>query len=615
MEQKQNLNNDQSSYDFIIVGSGAGGGPLAANLVEAGFRVLLLEAGTDHHCAYYDIPIMQARASEDDEMRWDFFVRHYSADSVQREDSKFTEKEGGVLYPRGATLGGSTATNAMVNVYPHNRDWDFIAQLTGNEDWNAEAMRERYIRIENWKGPDVDQQKPAVPDDESRHGFRGWLNVSRANPQLAGREPRFLDIINAIEETSRERYKTPEDILLPNDPNDWRFISKAGEGMSFVPVAVGDGNRNGARERIVAALHRYPERLTIQYGALVKKVIFEGNRACGIEYLSGKHLYRADPKATEATQDPQSFKVFAEKEVILAAGAFNTPQILKLSGIGPREELESLGIDVVVDAPGVGENLQDRYEVGVVYQLKEEYGLFREATLNVPKKGQPGDPLFQEWMNDRGGPYSTNGSLAAFITRSSVAEEDPDLFILALPISFKGYYPGYSGESAELHDRLTFVVLKAHTKNTSGSVILTSTDPRDRPYINFRYFEEGNDAEGKDMQGVIEGIEIARGIASRLDEMIKMELIPGKEVNGEAGLSEFVHREAWGHHASCTCKMGTDDDPMAVLDGDFCVRGVEGLRVVDASIFPKIPGFFIVSAVYMISERASDVLIRQYGGQ
>ncbi|REC47505.1 GMC family oxidoreductase [Chryseobacterium pennipullorum] len=609
---EENNKSEHRTYDFIIVGSGAGGGPLAANLVEEGFSVLILEAGTDHSCDYYNIPIMQGRASEDAEMRWDFFVRHYASDTVQAKDSKFMKSNDGVLYPRGATLGGSTATNAMVNVYPHNSDWDHLARLTGNEDWNAEAMRHRYIRIENWQGPDVDRQKPAAPHDGSRHGFEGWLKVSRANPELAGREPRFLDIINAMEEISREKYQTPADTALPNDPNDWRFVSSGGEGMSFVPVAVGDGTRNGARERILSALQKYPDRLTIRYGSLVKKVIFEGNRAYGVEYLSGKHLYSADPKASEALPEPKIFQAFASKEVIIAAGAFNTPQILKLSGIGPREELESHGINVVVDSPGVGENLQDRYEVGLVYQLKEEYSLFKEATLDVPEKGQPGDPLFREWSNTKGGPYSTNGSLAAFITKSSIAEEDPDLFILALPISFKGYYPGYSGESAELHDRLTFVILKAHTKNKSGFVQLRSADPRERPAINFRYFEEGNDTEGKDMQGVVEGIEIAREIADRLGTMIKTELIPGKDADSRAALSEFVHNEAWGHHASCTCKIGADHDPMAVLDGDFRVRGTEGLRVVDASVFAKIPGFFIVSAVYMISERASDVLIRKY---
>jgi choline dehydrogenase len=319
---------DEARFDFVIVGSGAGGGPLAANLAEAGFRVLLLEAGTDHQCSYYDVPIMQARASEDEEMCWDFFVRHYSSDEAQRRDSKFIDREDGVLYPRGATLGGSTAVSALVTVYPHNSDWDRLAEITGDSDWNADAMRRRFERIEQWQGPDVDPSRPAVPGDGSRHGFDGWLKVRRADPKLAGREPWFLDIIGAIEETSRERFGTPPEVPLPNDPNDWRIVSERREGMSFIPVAVGDGVRNGARERILAAQRAHPDRLTIRYKALVTRVQFEGDLAVGVEYLAGEHLYDADPGVARAHEPPSKHQVFAAREVILAGGAFNTPQIL-----------------------------------------------------------------------------------------------------------------------------------------------------------------------------------------------------------------------------------------------------------------------------------------------
>jgi choline dehydrogenase len=159
---------------------------------------------------------------------------------------------------------------------------------------------------------------------------------------------------------------------------------------------------------------------------------------------------------------------------------------------------------------------------------------------------------------------------------------------------------------------LTFAVLKGHTKNRAGSVRLRSTDPRERPQIEFRYFEEGSDAAGEDLKGVIDGIEIAREVAGRLGGIVKEEFAPGEDAVTREVLVDFVRAEAWGHHASCTCKIGDDDDPMAVLDGNFRVRGVRGLRVVDASVFPRIPGFFIASAVYMVSEKASDVLIRQH---
>jgi choline dehydrogenase len=604
----QDLKAGDARHDFIIVGSGAGGGPLAANLADAGFSVLLIEAGSDHRCPYYDIPIMQGRASEDAEMRWDFFVRHYDDEAQQRRDPKYVQNREGVLYPRGSTLGGSTAISALVTVYPHNSDWDDLAELTGNDDWSAERMRERFRRIEAWRGRDPDPDRPARPGDASRHGFDGWLGTNRANPGLASREPWFLEIINAIEAESRATYGTADDIILPHDPNDWRFVAERREGMSFIPVAVSGGRRTGARERVLAAQRANPGRLEIRYNTLVTRILFDGKRAVGVAALDGAHLYGADPRMADAHGPGQPVEFRANREVILSGGAFNTPQLLKLSGIGPREELEKFGIEVRVDSPGVGANLQDRYEVGVVHRLVHDFPLFEGAVLDVPGRDGEGDRLFEEWSRDKGGPYSTNGSLAAFIARSSVAGVEPDLFVFALPIDFHGYYPGYSADSARKHDQMTFVVLKGHTENRAGTVTLASADPRDPPAIRFAYFEEGSDAAGHDLRGVIDGINIARRIAKRLG-IVAEETMPGPSVEGEAALADWVRDVAWGHHASCTCAIGRDDDPAAVLDGDFRVRGIEGLRVVDASVFPRIPGLFIASAVYMVSERASDVII------
>lgn len=600
--------NEGAAHDFIIIGSGAGGGPLAANLVEAGFTVLLIEAGSDHRCPYYDVPIMQGRASEDAEMRWDFFVRHYANDTQQRRDPKFVAERGGVLYPRGATLGGSTAISALVTVYPHNSDWDDLAALTGDDDWSADRMRARFQRIEAWRGRDPDPDHPSKPGDASRHGFDGWLKTTRANPKLAGREPWFLDIIGAVEAESRATFGTPDAVVLPNDPNDWRFVSERREGMAFIPVAVDNGNRNGARERILAAQTAHPDRLTIRYNTLATKLLFDGNRAVGVACLDGAHLYAADPNMADAHGPGEPIEFRARQEVILAGGAFNTPQLLKLSGIGPRAELEEHGIDVRLDRPGVGANLQDRYEVGVVHRTVHDYPLFEGATLDVPGRDGKGDRLFREWADNRDGPYSTNGSLAAFIAKSSVAGDEPDLFVFALPVDFHGYYPGYAAESAAKHDRFTMVVLKGHTRNRAGSVRLASTDPRDPPAIDFAYFEEGSDADGADLRGVMDGIAIARRIAARLPDVVAEEVMPGGVVTGDA-VATWVRDNAWGHHASCTCPIGAADDAMAVLDGDFRVRGIDGLRVVDASVFPRIPGLFIASAVYMVSERASDVII------
>lgn len=180
--------------------------------------------------------------------------------------------------------------------------------------------------------------------------------------------------------------------------------------------------------------------------------------------------------------------------------------------------------------------------------------------------------------------------------------------VFALPIDFQGYYPGYSRDLVSHHDRLSVVVLKGQTGNRAGRVSLRSADPRDVPEIRFRYFEEGSGDATADLRGVMDGVAIAREVVGRLGEDIRRELVPGPDVDSDAELAAFVREQSWGHHACGTAKIGPASDPEAVVDGDFRVHGVDRLRVVDASVFPDIPGLFIATAVYMISEKAAEVL-------
>ncbi|MEO1370828.1 MAG: GMC family oxidoreductase, partial [Acidobacteriota bacterium] len=226
--------------------------------------------------------------------------------------------------------------------------------------------------------------------------------------------------------------------------------------------------------------------------------------------------------------------------------------------------------------------------------------------------GQPGDPCLDEWDLEYG-PYESNGSVVAIVRSSSVAADEPDLIIFGLPGDFRGYYPGYSDDAISRHNRFTWAVLKAHTRNQRGSVTLRSADPRDRPDIRFRYFE-GTVGDDLDMQAMVEGVEFVRRINGQYNELASsseamVEVYPGPEVGSSEEIATYVRDQSWGHHACCTAPMGADDDPMAVLDSRFRVRGVERLRVVDASVFPEIPGFFIVTPIYMASEKASDVIL------
>jgi len=622
----------QRDYDFIVVGSGAGGGPLAANLARAGFRVLLLEAGGDP-CAesdlgryMYEVPIFHGLSTEYKECAWNFFVRHYSEDARQKLDSKFVAEQDGVWYPRAGTLGGCTAHNAMITVLPQDSDWNHIAQITGDSSWNAERMNGYFERLENCTY--VPRPGSAIYDaggafsaisellkghDDWKdlhhgHGFGGWLTTSEADPRLALRDGEIvLALLNGIRAALEGEIGNPLLRLVTNfDPNDSRNRRYSPEGIAFTPMAVDHGRRNGPREFLLRTRLDYSNNLEIRMNALATRVLFEGTQAIGVEFMEGPSLYRANANAAAGAPEAVRRTVSA-REVIVAGGAFNSPQLLMLSGVGPREHLESLGLPVIVDLPGVGANLQDRYEVGVVSEWKKPFTLLNGATFAPPEAGAVPDEYFELWQKG-GGVYASNGALVGIIKKSGRQKPDPDLYIFALPGFFKGYFPGYSAQFERFHNRFTWAILKAHTNNTAGRVSLRSPDPRDTPRIEFHYFAEGNDAAGEDLDAVIEGVQFVRKMNSALKEVIGDEQVPGPKVQTREELSRFIQNEAWGHHASCTNKIGADDDPMAVLDSRFRVRGTKGLRVVDASVFPRIPGYFIVSAVYMASEKAFDVI-------
>jgi choline dehydrogenase len=289
--------------------------------------------------------------------------------------------------------------------------------------------------------------------------------------------------------------------------------------------------------------------------------------------------------------------------------ARSTPQLLKLSGIGPAEELREFGIEVRADVPGVGANLQDRYEISVVTDLPRQLDLLAGGAFRPPRPGDTApDPLLAAWRDGKG-PYTPRGGLLAVVASSSSAAPVPDLFVFAVPADFRGYRVGYAEDLGRNKDRLTWVVLKAHTNNRAGSVRLKSADPLDPPEIRFRYFEEGSDASGADLDAVVAGVKLARGLTDRLAACGAQEIYPGPGVDTDDEIRQYVRDNAWGHHACGTCAIGPSGDPNAVIDSQFRVRGVGGLRVVDASVFPRIPGYFIVTAVYMISEKAADVIL------
>jgi choline dehydrogenase len=337
--------------------------------------------------------------------------------------------------------------------------------------------------------------------------------------------------------------------------------------------------------------------------ALATRVLLDAEqRAVGVEFVQGERLYRAHPSPRGKAGATRT--LYASREVILAGGTFNTPQLLMLSGIGPPDVLRRHGIEPLVPLPGVGTNLQDRYEVGVVYRMADQaWDVYRGADFTT------GDPQYRQWARDRDGVYATNGAVLAVFKRSAPDIEIPDLFCMALLAGFKGYYPGYSATFPHDLNALTWVVLKGHTVNPGGTVTLRSADPLDTPLIDFNYFSGGGDA---DLKAVVEGIRFVRRVTQRLRDrgIVAAEDLPGDDVSSDADLGEFVRTQSWGHHACGTCAIGPADEG-GVLDTNFRVHGTRNLRVVDASVFPRIPGFFIVSAVYMIGEKAAEVILAE----
>ncbi|KAG0650754.1 Oxygen-dependent choline dehydrogenase [Hyphodiscus hymeniophilus] len=625
-------------YEYVVVGSGPGGGPLAARLAIAGHKVLLIDAGSDQGSSYQEqVPALQLQSTEYSPMKWDYFVNHYRDEARQETDSKMTWQTPsgdlhvgtgappdstplGILYPRAGTLGGCSAHNALITIYAHESDWTNIQTITGDATWAPDNMRTYFEKLE---------RNDYLPSSIVGHGYNGWLGTALTDLSLVIEDQKLLSlIISAATAMGKGLLSLLVDTVVGLGEVLLRDLNAPGQpektGLYQVPLAMSASTRNGPRNFVLdTADATNPDGsrkyyLDIRLNTLVTKVRFVQNgttpQAVGVDFLDGASLYRADLRSN-VSLPTGSGSVNATREVILSAGAFNSPQLLKLSGIGPSAELEKFNIPVIVDLPGVGTNLQDRYENTIVGKAATDFVITTKCTFmrTLP------DPCLEQWINGidptTKGTYGTNGIAIAVVKESSVAEGGvPDLLISGAPAYFTGYYPGYSDFALSDARHWAWIVLKAHTRNNAGTVELRSSDPRDMPVINFNYFDTGvttDDADDEDLQAVYEAMEYARKSFADLIPLDGSftEVWPGKNVTTEAEMKDFIKQEAWGHHASCTCPIGADNDPMAVLDSEFRVRGVQGIRVVDASAFPKIPGFYIALPIYMISEKAADVII------
>jgi len=753
-------------FDFVIVGSGAGGGPLAARLALAGKRVLVIEAGEDPAAfvskdfpnaavgEVHDIPGYHAAATEDKEMSWQFSVRHFKDDANQKKDEKYNRlnakvdgtpyppeprfldggvsgRKGGIFYPRSSGIGGCTAHHAMIVVAPNDKDWDHIAELTGDDSWRAAQMRGYFAKLEQCLYLDAYNEwfrglfgllyklwrwlvlvfQPRAVLDEGGHGRKGWQQTSFLDPNLiekiADTDKSFLQLLSraalSVLHRDRKLIALIKDVLFRFrlvahiDPNDQNTRRLTPEGVFLIPTGIAGGVegsgpakvmkgcREGVREFLLNTREKLarehpddPERLVILTGYHVTRIIFETNalapKAIGVEAAQGKHLYEASPMMKKGEAPSGRVQFFTRGEVILCGGAFNTPQLLMLSGIGDRDHLEEKKVGglrdqdgkviaPIVHVPGVGCNLQDRYEVSVISELDHEFKILDGITFTP---GDAKDPARSQWRDKHTGLYAGNGGTLALMKRSAALDDDqpePDLFIFGAPAAFRGYYWGWSrellrsaqGAQGDVRKLWSWVILKAYTQNKNGAVRLHTDNPFEQPDICFDSFNESAEVEAtrlkaqidaikaqkksipselqeawnqneivlansrKDLKGLVDAVKTVRAINRCNPRQFLKEIQPGQaRPDDSSPLAEWIKTQAWGHHASCTCRIGADEwqarpenllDKQAVLDSRFRVHGVKNLRVVDASVFPRIPGYFILAPTLMISEKAADAII------
>jgi choline dehydrogenase-like flavoprotein len=693
---------DRTPFDYLIVGSGAGGGPLAARLALAGKRVLVIEAGCDPALSppkpgdpvtpeafeewgwreIYQVPGYHASATEDPQMSWEFSVRHYEDDDTQRGDSKYSSQhdpshsggpgKGGIQYPRCSALGGCTAHHAMIVVRPNDYDWDRIAEITGDDSWRSDRMQGYFAKIERCLYNAVYQGffrktlwivyeallwlvtfiNPRLQLDNGGHGSSGWQKTSFVSPHLilsiARGDSIFRKLLfKVIGSVLGERHQASMwwhalvrlQLVQALDPNDLNKRRRNLAGLAFIPTGTDGSSRTGLREWLLQTAKHHPDRLVLETGAFATRILFARGRsgappyANGVEVALGLHLYESSAAQRQSSGDRRHY--FAKEEVIVCGGAFNTPQLLMLSGIGDATLLRRMqmyglhGADGmvgdVVDLPGVGKHLQDRYEISVISELEEELSCLRGASF-VPSDSN--DPIRRQWRRNGQGLYATNGGALVIFVDSKVprSHPEPDLLLLGFPAAFRGYYWGWSkellkrtkGAANEQRNLWSWVILKAYTSNSGGVVRLRSSSPFDQPEINFHSFEEGPTGHDDDMQALANGVKYVRQLNGPPDSPFSAEVQPGPKLPDDSEpLRDWIRKEAWGHHACGTCRIGRQPwqadtrrlREAAVVDSRFRVHGVTGLRVVDASVFPHIPGYFICAAVFMIAEKAADTLL------